>query len=443
MTLRKSTLWSVVTAGTCTSLIGSLATAAALSVLPIAPAHAQTACAPAWSAGTVYTGGNTASENGINYLANWWTQGDAPATHNGGAGSGQPWTSQGSCSGGGDDGGGDTGGGDDGGDNGGTPTNPSYESFIFSPYKDITINLNWNNNVMQTKVTGSAIPVAGAGSLLSTQLSNLDTLTLAFATGECGSESWGGVSANAFANANIPTLDSSGVNYIISTGGASGTFTCGSAAGMNAFLSRYASPHLVGVDFDIEGGQTPAQTDSLIAAVKAVESQYPNLRFSFTLATLAASDGSYGGVNALGDRVIRAVQASGLQHYTINLMVMDFGRAQASNCVLGSSGLCEMGQSAIQAVQNLQHTYGISADHIELTPMIGRNDTADEIFTLNDVDIVSLYAAQNGLAGVHYWSLDRDTPCATPSDYASPICNSYSGPAALEYTQRFLNDLGY
>ena len=65
-----------------------------------APAEAQT-CAPAWSATQVYTAGNQASASSINYRANWWTQGENPSTHNGGPGSGQPWTSIGGCSGGG------------------------------------------------------------------------------------------------------------------------------------------------------------------------------------------------------------------------------------------------------------------------------------------------------------------------------------------------------
>jgi chitinase len=62
-------------------------------------AQAQT-CAPTWSSSQVYTAGNQASLNGINYQANWWTQGENPSTHNGGAGSGQPWTNIGACGGG-------------------------------------------------------------------------------------------------------------------------------------------------------------------------------------------------------------------------------------------------------------------------------------------------------------------------------------------------------
>src|ERR1700685_2903506 len=57
-----------------------------------AAAQASTACAAAWSSSTVYTAGEQASEDGINYTANWWTQGNDPATNNGGSGSGEART---------------------------------------------------------------------------------------------------------------------------------------------------------------------------------------------------------------------------------------------------------------------------------------------------------------------------------------------------------------
>src|SRR5689334_24432931 len=67
---------------------------------------AQTACASPWSSTSVYTAGMTASLNGINYTANFWTQNQNPSTNNGGPGSGQPWTSNGACGGSGGGGGG-------------------------------------------------------------------------------------------------------------------------------------------------------------------------------------------------------------------------------------------------------------------------------------------------------------------------------------------------
>lgn len=306
--------------------------------------------------------------------------------------------------------------------------------------------MNWNTYAMSTDVTGSQIPIVGSGSLYATQVPHLPAISLAFATGECGSENWAGVTPSEFISANIApgaanSLSSAGLNYIVSTGGANGVFTCSSPSAFESFIAKYYTAQMMGVDFDIEGGQTQADIQQLVADVAAAQSQYPNLRFSFTLATLAASDGSYGGVNQLGQWVIQAIQASSpaITHYTINLMAMDYGSAIASNCVV-VGGACEMGQSALQAVTNLEHVYGIPANHIELTPMIGQNDAAGEITTLSDIDTVTQYATVNGLAGVHFWSLDRDTPCAAGS--ASSTCNSYPTAGVLAYTNEILKDLG-
>ncbi len=302
--------------------------------------------------------------------------------------------------------------------------------------------MNWNTDEMQSAVEGSAIPVVGSGSLVSQFVPKLPAITLAFATGACGSENWGGVAGASWAAENVPQLQSAGLNYVVSTGGQAGTFTCTSAAGMESFIARYASPHLVGIDFDIEGGQSQSDIQNLVNSAAGAQSQYPNLQFSFTLATLGASDGSFGGVNSLGNEVVEAVLGSTLKNYVINLMTMDYGSGATSSVCVVVSGSCEMGQSAIQAVKNLEHTYGIPAGKIAVTPMAGLNDSSSETFTIADVDTLTSYAASNGLAGLHFWSLDRDTPCPSAQTFASPTCNSVSGTTALEYTNRFLSDLG-
>src|ERR1700744_778544 len=309
------------------SALGLTAGGSVLALTAGSAAQAATTCAAAWSASTVYTGGQQASENGINYTANWWTQGNDPATNNGGSGSGQPRTAAGACTRGA--GAGRGGGGTPPGGGGGTGRG-SVSGLLYSPYKDVTINMNWNASQMQSAVEGSAIPVVGSGSVVSTYVPKLPAITLAFATGACGSETWGGAPAATWAAENIPQLNSAGLNYVVSTGGEAGTFTCTSAAGMESFIARYASPHLVGIDFDIEGGQSQSDIQNLVAAAVGAKAQYPNIQFFFTLATLGASDGSYGGVNSLGNEVVEAVLGSSLKNYVINLMTMDFGSASSS-----------------------------------------------------------------------------------------------------------------
>ena len=321
----------------------------------------------------------------------------------------------------------------------GLPTGSVTGGFLYSPYKDVGISMNWNTNQMSTAVTGSLAP------LLNVLPLRVPAITWAFATGECGQENWGGINPDALAGANVQKFVNANKNYVISTGGAAGAFTCSSATGMRAFINRYASKNLVGVDFDIEAGQSAAAINTLVQQIKAVESDYPNLRFSFTIATLGSTNGTaasspYGDLSVTGYNVMQALSKYPLANYTINLMVMDYGAATSGNCVVGATGRCDMGQTAIQAVNNLASRYGVPPQRIELTPMIGVNDVSDELFSLQDADTLAQWSKANGLAGIHFWSIDRDTPCSQTS--ASPICSSVNNVPAWGWTQRFISDLG-
>lgn len=319
--------------------------------------------------------------------------------------------------------------------------------FLFSPYKDVIQGINLNNYMIGTAAaTGSAIPIVGTGSLYSNYLPNLPAITLAFAIGECGSENWGGIPAAQFGPQNVKALDAAGLDYIVGTGGAGGNFTCATPAAFVSFINSYYTPHMVGVDFDIEYGQTQAIIDNLVADVAAAEVQFPSMRFSFTVATWGASDGSHASVNTMGDMVVKAVMAANLKNYTIDLMTMDYGGASTKVCVVVNNA-CDMGQTAIQAAQNLNYTYGVPFNHIELTPMIGDNDSAGETFSLANLATVMQWATANDLAGVHIWSLDRDTPCGGVAAQgsihllASATCNS-SGAGRLAFDKAAVQAMG-
>jgi len=308
---------------------------------------------------------------------------------------------------------------------------PSLQApaFVHGPYKDVTIAFDPQTKLLSTEVLGKRQPVTEV-------LRPGATLSWGFANGECGAETLGGLDAAAVAAANVAAFNRANIGYIISTGGEGGVFTCGSDAGMEAFIDRYASPRLVGIDFDIEGKQTPAMIQSLVQRVVAAQRKHPQLRFSFTLATLAASDGSRANVNALGQSVLRAIRAHGLANYTINLMVMDYGPPQPSNCVV-ADGVCDMGRSAIQAAENLNAVHGVAFSQIELTPMIGINDLPLNDLRLEDARVIARYATSKGLAGVRFWSLDRDQPCPRPPAGASPLCSGLEAAPALGYSAAF------
>lgn len=314
------------------------------------------------------------------------------------------------------------------------------ESFVYSPYKDMGINFNWNTNVLSTEVTGAP------KTLLEVLPAGVEVVTWAFATGECGAETWAGLDPTQLVAANVQAWSAAGKRYIISTGGAAGSFTCGTDAGFETFLARYESPSLVGIDFDIEAGQTQAEIDDLVERVIAARKTRPDLRVSFTLATLAPSPAGATMATSMGASapdplgfagtlVMESLAAHGLDEFIVNLMVMDYGGASSSICVVGQNGLCDMGQSAIQAAMDLHDHYGLQYDKIELTPMIGMNDITDEVFSLADADTMMAFVKTNGLAGAHFWSLDRDNDCQLT--YASSTCNSFNAGGLLGFTKRF------
>jgi hypothetical protein len=375
-------------------------------------------CAPVWLSTQVYTAGNKASLNGINYTANFWTQNQNPSTNNGGAGSGQPWTSNGSCAapsptptpkptp---------------------TPTPPPPGSVIFAAYKDVTLNANFNTGLQQSAVTGTVQPVTSA-------MPN-STLIWSFATGTCDAESWAGITPAQEAT-NVQAFVNAGKKYIISTGGANGSFDCSSGQGLINFINRYKSANLVGIDYDIELGQSQALIDDLINATKVAMGTFPNLQFSFTIQSLGSMSANPITGGSAGTTVVNEIKRLGLTgNYVVNLMTFDYGSTTTSNCVVVNNA-CDMGQSAIAAAQALNAQSGIPFTHIGLTMMIGKADTQDEITSLHDIDTVNAFVISNHLPTSRFWAFDRDTPGAGGSS------SSGTTNPALAYTHEYMNSLG-
>jgi chitinase len=286
-------------------------------------------------------------------------------------------------------------------------------SIRWGPYKDASVQLAADPPRLQVRVGARVVALTaapgtsgdGAGPLPSDA-----TLTLAFATGECGRETMAGVPGAALARANAPLFEAAGVDFIVSTGGEMGRFTCASAQGMEDFLAHYRSPRLVGIDFDIEGERTEFELAALTHQIAAAQSRHPGLRWSFTLATFAGNDARRSGLNSLSASVLAAARNAGVRDFIVNLMVMDYGAPSPAVCV-SIDHTCDMARSAIQAADNLHAQHAVPYDRIELTAMLGRNDTAGSVTRLHDMRAIAHYVRERGLAGLHYWSLDRDNPC--------------------------------
>lgn len=310
-------------------------------------------------------------------------------------------------------------------------------TLVYGPYKHLNTGVDSARPVATTQVTGTVHEMAPARGAL---LPKVQAVSLAFASGECGQETWAGLAGQAVADANLPALAQAPLPYIISTGGEGNLFTCSTDDGMERFIQRYRSPYLLGFDFDIEHTQAPENIQQLVARVKAAQMRHPQLRWSFTLPTFAASDASRASLNALGLQVLAAVRAAELKDVVFNLMVMNYGKPSASVCVV-RRGRCNMAASALQAARNLHAAQGIPMNRIALTAMIGVNDVTDNVFTPSDATRLARFAQREKLAGLHFWSLDRDRPCPGAAQQVSATCSGLPRPGPLGFARAFAQGL--
>jgi len=294
--------------------------------------------------------------------------------------------------------------------------------FFTGPYQDVSLSFVPGDASLRSPPW---LPPAAPGRLL----------FWAFASGPCTAERWGlgdgAVEGQRFAAVNVAAALKAGQPYVVSTGGEADSFTCDRPEDMVEFLRRYDSPKLAGVDFDIERQQTPAQIRAIADGAAALARRWPRLRISFTIATHEGADGGARGLNATGLTTLSALRAAGLaDRAIINLMVMNYGPADASVCVVRpADGRCDMATSALQAARNLHEVHGVPYRQIALTLMLGENDVPGNVTTLSDVDHVTRQAIAWGLAGVHHWAVDRDRPCPAGSPRVSPRCHALQGVA--------------
>ena len=356
--------------------------------------------AAAWSSTQTYTGGMTASVNGVVYRANFWTLGDDPRTHNGAQGTGAPWTNVGNCQ------------------PGPTPTptprptpTPTPQPVgarSFRPYIDMSLTVDQQLLAIQ-------------------QQSGIRIFTLAFIVGNGGcTPSWGGI--GTVANDMLPNgttilslvngVRAAGGDVAISFGGAAGSelaLGCGSASALQAayqtVINKY---HVNKVDFDIEGGAAgnTQSVDLRSAALRGLANANPGLQISLTLPVLPT------GLVETGINVLRSAVAARTPVSIVNIMAMDYGGAFPPNA---------MGRNAIDAANSTlgqMRSVGINAN-LGITVMIGANDVQPEVLTLADARQVLTFAqsTNSGVALLSMWSVARDNGTCANAGFASPVCS--------------------
>jgi hypothetical protein len=106
---------------------------------------------------------------------------------------------------------------------------------------------------------------------------------------------------------------------------------------------------------------------------------------------------------------------------------MDYGDGAAPNPAgnMGTFAIDAATATDAQVATVLGISDAAAWPKIAVTPMIGVNDTSDEIFTIANAQQLVAFAASKHLAWLSMWSAGRDQQCpggAQPS--AEPTCSS-------------------
>ena len=446
-------------------------------------------CAPTWNSTSVYTAGMTASLNGTNYQANFWTQGQNPSTNNGGPGSGAPWTIIGTCSActtvpsvpTGLQASGTTSNSTNlswtastvavnctltgytvfrNGVAVGTTSSPNMTVTGLSPVTTYSFRVAANDAagssaqstaINVTTLSGPPPPPPGSKTfapyvdmgltadwqlLTIQQQSGIKVFTLGFVVGNGGcTPTWGGVGATV-ANDTLPNgttilslvqgVRAAGGDVIISFGGASGTEL---ALGCTTVSSLQAAYQAVLNKYSVNSS-TPVRLDFDIEGGATTDTASIDRRNSALV----------GLKNANPNLVISytlPVLPTGLVASGVNIL----NRVKASglnvnviNVMAMDYGSAndnggQMGLSAQQAASNT-HNQVVAAgltSSIGVTPMIGINDVNTEIFQLADAQgLLNFANANNYITRLSMWSVARDNGGCANQGFASPTCSGIS-----------------
>ncbi|GGU35645.1 glycoside hydrolase family 18 protein [Streptomyces daghestanicus] len=237
--------------------------------------------------------------------------------------------------------------------------------------------------------------------------------TLAFVTdgGGCVPK-WGGVTdlAGDAVAAQIGDLRAAGGDVRVSFGGAAGSelaTTCSSADALAAAYEKVVDAyHLTKVDFDVEGGALPdtAANTRRAQAVARLQRDHPGLDVSFTLPVMPE------GLTQPGVDLLANAKENGVAVGTVNIMAMDYGASYSGDMGTYAEQAATATQAQIKGVLGLGDAAAWKA--VGVTPMIGVNDVASEVFTVGDAAQLVEFAEAKGVGRLSMWSATRDRQCA-------------------------------
>jgi len=241
------------------------------------------------------------------------------------------------------------------------------------------------------------------------------TLAFIITDGTCNATINGDTNiADAGWNTAINNLRAVGGDVIASFGGASGTeigVGCTSVSTVQAQYKRVIDQmNLTRIDLDIEGAplDDTAANDRRNQALANLQAQYAAAGKTLSVDYTLPVDPT--GLLSDSLSLLNNAKSHNLNVNLVNIMTMDYGPT------------LDMGAAAIQAANALHTQLGqiwttkTSAQLWAMegnTPMIGVNDSSNEVFTTGNASSLESFAASNGIQELAFWALGRDNQASS------------------------------
>ncbi len=116
------------------------------------------------------------------------------------------------------------------------------------------------------------------------------------------------------------------------------------------------------------------------------------------------------GLTQDGVNLLSNAKSNGVKISTVNIMAMDYGPAYSGDMGTYATQAATATQAQVKSVLGLSDSAAWKA--VAVTPMIGVNDVASEIFKVDDATQLVDFAKSKGLGGLSMWSATRDKQCA-------------------------------
>jgi chitinase len=194
-------------------------------------------------------------------------------------------------------------------------------------------------------------------------------------------------------------------------------------------IDRYS---LSTIDLDIEGANL-SDTDAGARRAAAIATiQKDRASTSSPLAVWLTLPVAPTGLTTEGTDAVTQMLNAGVDLAGVNLMTMDYGDSREKGASMLDTSI-DAANAVHGQLRTLYDRQDISLGPVELwnkiglTPMIGQNDVAGEIFTLDDAKGLNAFVLKNGIARTSLWSLNRDTTCGSNYPDVTRVSDSCSG----------------